>query len=633
MNNDKEWDPAQRKIIESSVDDRILVDAGPGTGKTAVACARVAWLIDRAEVLPGNIWLISFTRTAIQEIRSRIQDSLEDEGDAFSVRIATLDSHAWKIHSGFDRNAEILGSYDDNIEKLTEKIREDRDGVISEYLKTVEHIIVDEAQDIVGIRADLILEIINKLSSQCGVTVFSDDAQAIYGFSLDETAKQSGKRLETLSERIRKNYHRMFNIRSLNKVFRTQSPILNHLFTNTRNKVLKPTKNPKEKLQKICTEIRNRADSNEIPRPGDKNITYSGDSFILFRTRAEVLLASGFLGISPHRIRMSGLPQCIYPWIGACLSEHTKSTVTCTQFNDYWGEKVEDSLLENGVRCEDAWEQLVRLAGTSRKAVDMKNLRQRLGAGKPPADFCPPEIGTSGPIIGTIHAAKGREAAKVHLMMPALLNGNPESDTDYDEETRIVFVGATRAREWLGVGNGYFYHFARKLEPSGRVYKLTQKKMIQVQIGMENDIDAMGIAGRQYYPDAETVYTNQERLYEFAGKISKAHAVADHECAYNYRVIPGDSDDDIAVLSGCVNSDLWAIAKIISGRRPPETLKFLRIYGLRTVVLSPDSPVCGKLHEPWSRSGIMLAPVLLGYTTAAFPWYRRRSVSNTHRRG
>ena len=39
---------------------------GPGTGKTAVACARVAELIDKG-VNPAGIWLISFTRTAIRQ--------------------------------------------------------------------------------------------------------------------------------------------------------------------------------------------------------------------------------------------------------------------------------------------------------------------------------------------------------------------------------------------------------------------------------------------------------------------------------------------------------------------------------------------------------------------------------------
>ena len=63
----------------------------------------------------------------------------------------------------------------------------------AEYLESVEHLVVDEAQDIVGIRAELlVVEIIRKLSSSCGVTVFADEAQAIYGFA-DDGEVQAGE--------------------------------------------------------------------------------------------------------------------------------------------------------------------------------------------------------------------------------------------------------------------------------------------------------------------------------------------------------------------------------------------------------------------------------------------------------
>jgi superfamily I DNA/RNA helicase len=65
---------------------RVLVDAGPGTGKTHVACTRVAALI--ADGVPAaRIWLISFTRTAVVEIRNRIASALSDPGEAAAVRV------------------------------------------------------------------------------------------------------------------------------------------------------------------------------------------------------------------------------------------------------------------------------------------------------------------------------------------------------------------------------------------------------------------------------------------------------------------------------------------------------------------------------------------------------------------
>ena len=129
-----EWDRSQRDVIDAPQEDRLLVGAGPGTGKTAVACARVSQLIDQDGLEPSRIWLISFTRTAVREIRDRIAAYLEDASAAYAVKIATLDSHAWTIHSGFDDEARILGSYEENIERVLELVREDES--VAEYLES-----------------------------------------------------------------------------------------------------------------------------------------------------------------------------------------------------------------------------------------------------------------------------------------------------------------------------------------------------------------------------------------------------------------------------------------------------------------------------------------------------------------
>ena len=81
-----------------------------------------------------------------------------------------------------------------------------------------------------------------------------------------------------------------------------------------------------------------------------------------------------------------------------------------------------------------------RIAGRTQTVVDMRLLRQRLGRKQPPAELCHAELGLHGPIVGTIHASKGREADTVHLM----LSDTHGRDIDQDEEARVVFVGATR---------------------------------------------------------------------------------------------------------------------------------------------------------------------------------------------
>jgi hypothetical protein len=623
----EDWDARQNKVISAAPEERCIVDAGPGTGKTAVACKRVAWLTREGGLTPGKIWIVSFTRTAVREIRNRISRYLDNREDAESVRIATLDSHAWMIHSGYDPKANLLGSYDENIEGLTRLVQENAD--VTEYLQTdFEHLIIDEAQDIVGKRADLLIEIIRKLPDSCGVTVFADEAQAIYGFAIDEDSIGSDQCQLTLPEKIRESFDGKFRSCSLKKVYRTKEPNLHSLFTSTREKVLKPTDDVGVKLQNIKVEVRTLAHG-EVPRDIE-NIDFEayGECFILCRSRAEVLLRSSMsFKTQQHRIRMSGLPQCISPWIGVCLSEFTGSKLSEKEFSDLWKQKIGTS--KPALKfAESSWHLLVMYGGVTKTLVDMHRLRQRLGRGQPPADMASADIGNKGPIIGTIHACKGREADMVCLMIP----GEPGQDTDFEEEARVVFVGATRARLKLDVGHGYKHHYAGRLE-HGRTYSLFTKNhspTAMIEIGHEGDISATSMAGREYYHDAETIHSVQKRLLSLAGRITPAVAISDHGAGHIYRLKSGETGEgeDIGCLSKeALSGDLFEIGKeiknVIGGRdrRPPDEIKYLRVFGIRTIVLPPDSPDCEKLYDPWAKSGIIIAPVVLGYSKAFFRYY------------
>src|SRR5262249_55586256 len=148
-----------------------------------------------------------------------------------------------------------------------------------------------------------------------------------------------------------------------------------------------------------------------------QKIANQDNLFVLFRRRSDVLLASSFLADTPHRIRMSGMPVCLAPWIGATLAEHLGPDLDEAEFHKLWDDRTAESPVAHG-NGEKAWKQLVRLAGRTSKSVDMRLLRQRLGRRQPPVELCSKELGDRGPVIGTIHASKGREADVVHLMLP-----------------------------------------------------------------------------------------------------------------------------------------------------------------------------------------------------------------------
>ena len=227
-----DWDCSQKRVIAAPAAARIIVDAGPGTGKTAVACARLAHLISECGVEPSKAWMISFTRTAVAEIRARLHGYLGD--DATAVRIATVDSHAWTIHSGFDENATLTGSYEANIEKVLDLVCSQEE--VTEYLESVEHLILDEAQDFIGIRADLVEALLLRLSKNCGVTVFADEAQSIYGFSEEDTSTVDFS--TDLLKRLWENPSLAFKGELLDTVHRTESQGLLEIFSDVRKTIL-----------------------------------------------------------------------------------------------------------------------------------------------------------------------------------------------------------------------------------------------------------------------------------------------------------------------------------------------------------------------------------------------------------
>lgn len=615
-----EWDPSQENVIDAAASRRMFVSAGPGTGKTAVACARVAALIERGEIDAVNVWIVSFTRTAVQEIRQRITAYLGNEAAAAAIRIATLDSHAWAIHSGFDRTAQIKGLYEENIEKVIEAISTNPD--VAEYLQSVQLLVVDEAQDVIGIRADLVTSLIDKVSAECGITVFADEAQAIYGFSEDDTDTSKAGAIP-LVQRVKQRAD--FEQVELDTVHRTDAGNLHQIFTEVRASVLRADMDGPAKKHSIKQQIESLSDKSGLSAKGFDCSKLDSSCLVLFRRRAEALLTAQYLN-TRHRLRLSGLPNCLHNWLALCFWDYTESRLGRSDFETLYQDRVP---LPHGAPSrpsgESAWRLLVELAGQSETSVDMARLRRVLGRRQPPNQFCSPELGLTGPILGTIHASKGREAESVVLFMPADNPKREDSGND-EEEARIVFVGATRARKQLQVGRGY-RHPATSIK-SGRAYCPMKGKgaAAMVEIGRDGDIQPSGVAGRQSFRSASDVLWAQKRYLDFDKQVLSVTARADRSADFIYKYYDAQEGRCIGALSSRLKNDLWDVGEALAERKnwrrllPPAELPYLRLTGSRSLVVQPGDPELELLHEPFASSGFMLAPVLIGYSKVHFRW-------------
>lgn len=604
------WDADQLRIIEEAADSRLIVEAGPGTGKTAVACARIAFLINEEDIEPSNTWMISFTRTAVAEIRARLHSYVGDA--SFAIRIATVDSHAWSIHSGHDQNARLTGSYEENITRVIDLLKTDED--VAEELSQIEHLVIDEAQDLVGQRADLIEALVEQLPSDCGITVFADSAQAIYGFSDDsiERNKRAGNEVgKSLLERLRTEETLGFAALEMKEIYRTSSPGLRMIFSELREDILDKQKHRDGLHAETAERIRELADKRGLKWSEMKVADFDSDDLLLFRTRAEVLMASQFCDL-PHRLRLSGYSASLPAWLAICFSDYVEPFLAEERFFDLWATRIENKAAPQYGPAE-AWRHLMRVAGRNDGSIDMKRLRKRLAQTKPPIELTLPDFGLLGPIVGTIHASKGREANNVVLLLAK--GATFQSVEDEIEEARVLFVGATRARESLIAGETTTLRASTL--PSGRVhYAVRSGKSSMVEVGRQGDITPRGLVGRSEL-NAIDALAGQDFLTKVADVVTTYKLIADPDLDWRYRMYTGSEGRCVGALSRNLTFDLWAILKHRKQertRKPPINVNHIRGMGCATIVLAVDDNELETLNEPWASSGFMLAPRI-----AAFP--------------
>ena len=422
-----DWDDEQLEVILEDSSSWQLVIAGPGAGKSAVACQRIAFLVDDG-VPPARILLVSFTRTAVAELRNRVKTYAVAGERARSVRISTIDSHAWSLRVGFDDEplptVRADGSFDLSIER-TVKLFQEKQPELCDFMSQLEHLVIDEAQDVMNVRSDLILEMLRSVSDDCGVTILADPAQAIYGFTSDE--QDASVMTGALLDRLDTECPRPLLRRSLRQIHRIKSaaPELADLFHRTRSEI-ESAKTATGHVAHVQQVIRETC-SKDVGRVlhevlADVLGAIEGDStLVLFRRRADVLFASSFWskeGVE-HRLRMSGLPVVIRPWLGWLFGEVTQTKIRREDFDKLWNARA--AIAPGpfaGEERDSCWKTLHQLcAGARPNTIDLVVLRSIIARSRPPMELCYPELGATGPILGTIHASKGREADIVVLVM------------------------------------------------------------------------------------------------------------------------------------------------------------------------------------------------------------------------
>ncbi|MCY3010922.1 MAG: UvrD-helicase domain-containing protein [Planctomycetota bacterium] len=461
----------QSVIVESAIDAKFLVLAAPGTGKTETVLRRLKYLSEHQ--LQGDlspVLAVSYSRAAAAELLQRLLQRLES-GSVQSIfqapKIATLDSFAGRVLSiiEFDLSS---GSYDDNIRTLAlvlegehgESVRTKAAVIIKQQIKVV---IVDEVQDIVGVRARLIRSILILLrETKCGLVILGDLRQSIYGFNL-ENAPASEKSMDAFWL-VKELYVHHSDVKRIDFVEQHRfSPSCQRLMEQLQNamddvtgKLLPGEKPNRARLVEVFEEIPKL----DFPIELAGYLTENGSTAILARSNYQVaqlaVACVSVLAENGKTVRViSESTRNMFPgWIGRVFGRiegvsHYSADSFCTDYQ---------TLVRNSYHeAKTCLEWIATSFGISPRGFQKSEILARLvQSASVPTDLR--EQVSEGEIcISTIHQAKGRQYDTVLIVDPGkLLKGSDEATTA--ENCRLAYVAATRAKravyqcsgiEWL----------------------------------------------------------------------------------------------------------------------------------------------------------------------------------------
>jgi hypothetical protein len=431
----------QRRIVEVPPAARLLVTAGPGTGKTHVLVARLAELIEVHRLRPGDeILVLSFSRAAVNEIRKRLAAA---DGDVGYARAYTFDSFAGRLLAEFAADQPLTGlNYDARVRAAMELIR--RLPAARTLIDEFRHVCVDEVQDLVGDRAEFVKAILEALNPEAGFTLLGDPAQGIYNFQLPEGSEERRIGSAALYTWLRQHFGRQLQDRSLTVNHRAQSDRAREAATKVGAQLSGP--NPdygaiKPVLKRIVLGLSTLGKLEHavscLRRPGETTA-------VLCPTNGQALVISRALHCagSPHRLQRPATERVVPAWIADVFSGLEQQQIGRSAFL----RRAEERLPVDGPSPSAAWAALKRLEGQPGQSLDLTHVAARIVAGRIPDELIDHPMDDL--IVSTIHRAKGLEFERVVVVDS---NGYEEDDSPVEiaEAVRLLYVALTRPRREL----------------------------------------------------------------------------------------------------------------------------------------------------------------------------------------
>jgi hypothetical protein len=589
--------PPQQAVIEARLDRNFLVLAPPGTGKTYTLIERLVNSITKyyCEVDAGELLVLSFTRAAVGEIRERIAKAIAD-GAPLSLRyvqVKTFDAYAtWLLNDG---GYEVSGKdYDARIQLLTKELNSMNLKQVTGRIDRSRYLFVDEIQDLVGVRADMVFELVKRILTRKGsVTLLGDPHQALNEY------QSKGKQTNSAEFLAKVKNHLSGGLESfeLEKSHRYETPEMKALAADAKTILDSLTLTADEKFKALVKLIPEISQVQLIEKFAKKDV-----DALLCRSNGEV-----FQWLNWHQeqgnactVNAGATGRPWQAWIGEAIMHYQREMITYEDLVSRAHSNVAANIIPSESELDD-FLNTERLL--SHKAINLDELAFRIKYLSPAIKGDSSEKGL---IISTVHKAKGLEYKNVVAIQPSQKNIT-------DEEVRVLYVAITRAKRSIS------------LLPKEEIpFSGWMKKRKGGHLGYaENGIKYLQVVGLEDF-DLETLFINTEggidtgsfEDFQLCYQGDRSYCIRPESCN-------GENDHNYALYLNSILGPIRLCAVSSNMKKSLDAMAWGNKYGAdgamlgcgdsiqyQTIVHPMESPI---LTRHVGLAGIMVFPLIQGF--------------------
>lgn len=584
-------------IIQSAITEKILVNAGPGTGKTHTVIARLEYIATHNLVSDlSDILVLCYTKSAESVINKRLEQGVIEKRlppEVQNICILTFDSFATKYLTAIEDDFLTL-NYNERIKRFNEKID-------PEWFDHFQYVIVDEIQDLVNERGRMTLNILNAVS--CAYLLFGDKCQAIYDYesgcddSMDSVAFYSA--LETLFQTQGTKYEFYKNRRQSETLSAFTSGIRNHLLQSAPNIANQQISITKTSLP-LCTK-------EELFEAVRKSV---GTTAILCRNNGQAEQISSSLhekGIAHSLLRQNQMKPSYHRWIADVFWDFCKDYMEVDEFLQRFSVRVSADT-EKAKHYFKVIRDFSLGEEEGLPGINKVKLLAALQRNVPQNSELLVDMDDK-LVVSTIHKAKGKEFDTVYLVDFKL-----DETADSTEEARVTYVAMTRPKAQLRLAKknvaGGFY----KKTASQRTYESILKLQkypycTRIALGYEHDLNNNSFVTGEF----STTLALQQYL---ATEVNDHDPISLKMNENTYLVLHGEDQRPIGQLS---IQTVRQIYDCVSIRKTSELPPFLHSLYVSNVVTCHQELISNSTPSQFKESGIWLGVEISGF--AKIVWH------------